>query len=607
VGTVTTDDFGLSIDDVTVAEGDAGTSDAAFTVTLSSPRTSVVTVRYATANSTAVAGSDYGAASGTLTFAPGETAKTLAVPVLGETLNEADESFFVNLSAPSGAVLSDNRGVGTITNDDVAPSLSIGDATVTEVDPGASVNAVFAVTLTEASGQAITVDYATASGTAVAPGDFTAKTGTVTFAAGTTSRTIAVPVVGDNVVEDDESFFVNLSSPDPAAVVLADGQGVGTVLTDDFGLSIDDVTVAEGDSGTIDAVFTVRLSSPRTSVVTVRYATANSTAVAGSDYEAASGTLTFAPGETANTLSVVVLGETLNEPDEAFFVSLSAPTGAVLSDNRGVGTIANDDGATPPTEITTVPYRIVAPGSYVLAGDLALSEPADAAIAIEADDVTLDLGGFTLSASADAGCAQAIGILGAAPRGLTVRNGAVRGFREGLRVADPTLATARGTRIEGLQVVESAEAGLHVQGAGSIVRGNRVTRAADGAGGATGAVTCGLWIEGPQSRVLDNEVETGAGEPARPGCGIAISRGPSSIVEGNRVAGDGIAVAIGIEILDSEDVVVTGNAIEDLAVGVSYERSTGRSSGNVIRSVDVPETGGEEGGDDRGPNTGGRP
>jgi hypothetical protein len=420
----------------------------------------------------------------------------------------------VNLSAPSGAVLSDNRGVGTITNDDVAPSLSIGDATVTEVDPGASVNAVFAVTLSEASGQAITVDYATASGTAVAPGDFTAKTGKVTFAAGTTSRTIAVPVVGDNVVGDDESFFVNLSSPDPAAVVLADGQGVGTVLTDDFGLSIDDVTVAEGDSGTIDAVLTVRLSSPRTSVVTVRYATANSTAVAGSDYEAASGTLTFAPGETANTLSVVVLRETLNEPDEAFFVNLSAPTGAVLSDNRGVGTIANDDGATPPTEITTVPYRIVAPGSYVLAGDLALSEPAEAAIAIEADDVTLDLGGFTLSASADAGCAQAIGILGAAPRGLTVRNGAVRGFREGLRVADPTLATARGTRIEGLQVVESAEAGLHVQGAGSIVRGNRVTRAADAAGGGDGRrdlrpVDRGTAVAGPGQRGRNRRGRTG--------------------------------------------------------------------------------------------------
>jgi chitinase len=327
-GVITTDDFGLSIADAAVGEGDEGATDAVFAVSLTSPAPEAVSVRYATAARTAAAGSDYTTTSGTLTFPPGETTQEVSVLVQGDTLHEADETFAVTLSAPTGGgVLVDASAVGTITNDDAAPSLSIGDAAVTEVDPGANVSAVFTVTLSEPSGQPITVDYATANGSAVAPGDFTAKAGTLTFAAGTTSRTIAVAVVGDNVVEGDESFFVNLSNPDPAGVVLADGRGVGTVTTDDFGLSIDDVTVAEGDAGTSDAAFTVTLSSPRSSLVTVRYATANGTAVAGSDYAAGSGTLTFAPGETAKTLAVPVLG--------GYSLRMLCPRGAAMARPRG--------------------------------------------------------------------------------------------------------------------------------------------------------------------------------------------------------------------------------------------------------------------------------
>ena len=113
------------------------------------------------------------------------------MPVIGDTLDEANETFFVNLSAPSNATILDGQGQGTITNDDPLPSLSIGNVTVTEGNSG-TVNATFTVSLSAASGQTVTVNYATADGTAVPPGDYTARSGTLTFPPGRPSQSITV-------------------------------------------------------------------------------------------------------------------------------------------------------------------------------------------------------------------------------------------------------------------------------------------------------------------------------------------------------------------------------------------------------------------------------
>jgi hypothetical protein len=156
-----------------VTEGNAGTTNATFTVTLSAASTQVITVNFATANGTAVAPGDYTAASGTLTFAAGETSKTIIVPVVGDLLDEANETFLVNLSSAANAVIADNQGIGTITDDDLAPALSINNVTVAEGSTG-STNATFTVTLSAASGQAVSVGYLTENNTAVAPGDYTA-------------------------------------------------------------------------------------------------------------------------------------------------------------------------------------------------------------------------------------------------------------------------------------------------------------------------------------------------------------------------------------------------------------------------------------------------
>ncbi len=222
------------------------------------------------------------------------------------------------------------------------PSLTIDDLQVTEGN-GGTTNAVFTVRLSAASGQVVTVDYATADGVATAPADYTAASGQLTFPAGTTTRTVTVAVVADLLDEPSETFLVRLSNP--AGALLGDAQATGTIVDDDPTpvLSIGDVSLAEGEAGTTAATFSLSLSAPSGQVVRVVAATANGTATAGSDYAPATVTLELAPGTVAGTVGVGVLGDRVWEPDETFSVTLSLPLNATLGDAQGTGTILDDD------------------------------------------------------------------------------------------------------------------------------------------------------------------------------------------------------------------------------------------------------------------------
>jgi hypothetical protein len=150
-----------------------------------------------------------------------------------------------------------------------------------------------------------------------------------------------VAVEGDAIAEPNETFQVILGQA--AGAVIADGQGVGTIVDDEPRLSISDVTKVEGHSGTTLFVFTITLSTASTSPVTVNFATANGTAKAGEDYNAQTGSVTFAAGQTTKTISIVVRGDRKREANETFFVNLTGAVGALLSDSQGKGTLLNDD------------------------------------------------------------------------------------------------------------------------------------------------------------------------------------------------------------------------------------------------------------------------
>jgi hypothetical protein len=561
----------LSVDDVTVTEGDSGTVAAEFVVNLSEASDQPVTVEYSTANGTATAGSDYTAQSGTLTFAAGETSKIVSVPVIGDTTVESNETFRLNLSNPSNGTIADAQGVGTINNDDSStppantpirvqaedyisffdkssgntggafrsddvdiqattdvgggynvgwiqqgewltydvnipeagtydivarvasaqsgtrslkvsvggesetlsfggtggwqnwtdvtaqgvnlsagsqqlrldmlsnsfnvnyidivpstssptpPTLSINDVSLTEGNSGTK-NATFTVNLSEASTQSVSVNYATANDTAIAGSDYTAKSGTLNFSPGQTSKTFTVPILGDTLDEANETFKVNLSQANNATI--ADGQGVGTIIDNDDStpvlsqLSINDVSVTEGDSGTKNATFTVNLSAPSSQSVSVNYATANDTAIAGSDYTAKSGTLSFNPGQTSKTFTVPILGDTTVEGNETFKVNLSQATNATIGDSQGVGTILNNDSSQPPPQQGDFNYGEALQKSILFyyaqrSGDLPDTNPlpwrGDSALN-DGSDVGLDLtGGYY-----DAGDHVKFGLPGAA-------------------------------------------------------------------------------------------------------------------------------------------------------------------------------------------------
>jgi Calx-beta domain/FG-GAP-like repeat len=337
----------VSINDpAAVTEGNTGSVNVTFTLTLSFAYGQPITVHYQTADNSAAAGSDYTAASGDVVFAAGETTKMITVAVLGDRLAEPTESFVVNLTTTE-AFIGDDQGVGTILDDE--PRVSLGDVTVTEGNTG-SVSARFRLTLSAASDAAVTVHYDTANGSALAGSDYTGASGNVTIPAGQTGIDLLIAVTGDRLAEPTEQFFVNLSTPTNAGI--SDGQGVGTILDNEPRLSINSVAKKEGNGNTTAFVFTVTLSVAYDQAVTVNYATQDYTAIAGVNYMATSGTLTFAPGETSKTITVAIIQNYNPVSTTEFLVNLSgASANALIVGGQGSGTIFG-----PPEPIYGDPY-----------------------------------------------------------------------------------------------------------------------------------------------------------------------------------------------------------------------------------------------------------
>jgi len=447
----------ISIGDVAVTEGDAGTVDAVFAVSLSAPTGLDVSVDYDTADGTAVAGGDYEAASDTLFFPAGTTTQTITVVVNGDFSDEPDETFFVNLSNAINANIANDQGRATIIDDDEPPPpqnlmaaygfdegsgstvsdasgngndgiisgaswtsqgrfgsglvfdgiddwVTIDDATSLDLTTGMTLEAW--VYPTEAlSGWSVVIlkeqpggsvyylapnshldQPATGifnggsrniyGGTSLAPNTWTHLAATYD---GTTQRLYINGVEVDNTAQTGEiqmsdsplricgnsiwgEYFPGIidevriySRALTASEIQTDmSTPVGPPIT--HSITIDDVTVTEGDAGTVDAVFTVSLAAPTGVDVSVDYATEDGTAVDTGDYEAASGTLFFPAGSTSQTILVAVNGDVTDEPDETFFVNLSNPINATISDSQGRATIIDDDEPPPPPPVAAYSF-----------------------------------------------------------------------------------------------------------------------------------------------------------------------------------------------------------------------------------------------------------
>jgi uncharacterized repeat protein (TIGR01451 family) len=382
------EDYGVEIisnqffvSDVTLTEGDTGTIGFAFVISRTDASTSS-SVQVQTANGTASDASDYSSLPlTTLNFAAGGgLTQTVTVQVNGDTLVEADETFYLNLSNPVGGAIADGQGQGTILNDDSA-TLSIDDVTV---DEGAG-TATLTVTLSTLSALDTEVSFVTSDGTAVAGSDYAATGGSFTIPAGDLTATISVIITDDVLHENAETFTVTLSAPVHATI--ADGEGIGTIVDNDAPpeiVSVADVTVGEA-AGT--ATFTVTLSAVSGLDAHVGYATNSGTAQAGLDYTATSGLLTIPAGHLTGTVLVDIADDALDESDETFTVTLSSPVNATLVDSQGIGTIVDDDET--PVAVADV---------YVTAEDTTLSI---SAAGVLSNDIDLD--GDPLTAVLDSG------------------------------------------------------------------------------------------------------------------------------------------------------------------------------------------------------------
>ncbi len=331
----------LFLNDVDIREGDAGTKDAVFDLRLSRPASEAVTIEFETRDGSALAGEDYTAETGSVTFAAGQTSAQVAVAVIGDAAVEGDETFslIARPAADSASLLAVPfaGGKATVRDDDSSsqvPVLGVNSAPILENDGFSDEFVAYTVTLTEPAATNVSVDFQTRSGrpiSAFSGADFDRTSDTLTFAPGQTTAQIFVRTESETVAESDEGLIVDFFNVTGAA--FANGQErfsvPGIILNDDTtGLSrtvsISDPDIREGDADTGQAVFTLRLSRPSSERITLTFETRDGSAIAGQDYVARAGSVTFEPGQTEAAVFVDVTGDLLTEGDE-FFTLVAAP------------------------------------------------------------------------------------------------------------------------------------------------------------------------------------------------------------------------------------------------------------------------------------------
>ena len=368
----------------TYSVGEAGPT-ATITVTRTGAPDNPVTVNYATSNGTATGGAacggaiDYQNTSGTLNFAAGSLSETFTIPICDDGLAESSETVNLALSAPTGAVLgSPNTAVLTITDNDSAPTLQFSAATVS-VSEGAG-TITLTVTRNGATGNAVSVDYATVAGGTATGGaacggavDYQNTSGTLNFAAGSLSETFTVAICDDTLFESpDETVNLALSNPTGGATLGTPNTAVLTIIENDAAPTVQFslANYSVGEAGPT-ATITVTRTGAASNVVSVNYATSNGTATGGAacggavDYQNTSGTLNFAAGSLSETFTVAICDDALAEMSETVNLALSAPTGAVLgSPNTAVLTITDNDAA-PTLQFSSATTSVSEGGSTV--------------------------------------------------------------------------------------------------------------------------------------------------------------------------------------------------------------------------------------------------
>ncbi|MFN7511487.1 beta strand repeat-containing protein, partial [Microcystis sp.] len=329
----------LAVSPASVTED--GTTNLIYTFTRSGVTTNPLTVNY-TLGGTATLNTDYTrtGTNNTVTFVAGSSTATVTVDPTADTIVESNETVILTLAAGTGyTVGTPNAATGTITNDDTSVTLAVSPASVTE---DGTTNLVYTFTRSGVTTNPLTVNY-TLGGTATLNTDYTrtGTTNTVTFAAGSSTATVTVNPTADTTVESNETVILTLAAGTGYTIGTPNAV-TGTINNDDFSqLSINDITVVEGKDN--NAILTVTVDNPNPQPITFNYTTAPINATANVDYTSKTGTITIAANTSTATISIPILNDNLNEPDEAFTVTLSNPVNATINPEGGIGEVIITD------------------------------------------------------------------------------------------------------------------------------------------------------------------------------------------------------------------------------------------------------------------------
>jgi hypothetical protein len=322
------------------ASGDESGGAMRFTVRLDVPSPAPIGLIVDTASGTAIEGVDFVGIHHSFTIPAGIGTWTFEVPLIRDAVSEQPETFRIALGA-AGATLSRTTATGTILD---KPAVSIADVHVSEGNAGTSQVKV-RISIAPVSSEPVQFRFATFDDTATTGSDFLPRNATTTIPAGASGVTETFTIVGDDVIEPDETFRIVLSSVTGA--IVDRGAATVTIVDDDAPIpvvSIDDAAVIETNGGATAATFRLHLDRTSTDLVTVTWSASDGTASSLDDYATSGGSVTFAPGQLDATIVVMVKGDTIVEPDEDFFVTLTAPVNARLGNESARGLILNDDG-----------------------------------------------------------------------------------------------------------------------------------------------------------------------------------------------------------------------------------------------------------------------
>jgi serralysin len=332
----------LAISPANVTED--GTLNLIYTFTRTGPITNALTVNYGITG-TATNGTDYTSIGTSVTFAANSNTAIITVNPTPDTVIEANETVALTLATGTGYTIGTTTAVsGTIANDDL-PSITLAVVPASVLENGAP-NLVYTFTRTGVTTSALTVNYGI-TGTAGAT-DYTGATPgtgkTITFAADSATANLTIDPTADTTIEANETIALTLATG-TGYTVGTTAAVTGTITNDDFPsitLSPNSQTVVEGLTSPQNLSYTVSLSGSSTQTITVQYSTFNGTALAGSDYTTTTGTLTFKPGVTSQTISIPIVNDSVNEANETFTVKLTSPTNATLGGTATVTTTITD-------------------------------------------------------------------------------------------------------------------------------------------------------------------------------------------------------------------------------------------------------------------------